>query len=289
MRVFVAGATGAIGTRLLPLLLAGGHEVVAMTRRPEAAAGLRESGMEAVIADALDRDAVLVALQRARPDVVMHQLTDLRGGSLASNAALRRDGTRNLVDAAVAAGARRIVAQSICWIYEPGDGPAGEGVPLDRGASGERQVTVAGVAALEAAVRELPEWVVLRNGLFYGPGTGHSPDGVQGRRAREGRMTATNDVTSFVHVDDAAAAAVAALDWPTGVVNICDDEPAPGVEWVPAFCRAVRAPPPPVGDTPRAPWARGASNDHARETLGWTPRFQSWREGFAAFAAPSLP
>jgi nucleoside-diphosphate-sugar epimerase len=289
MRVFVAGATGAIGTRLLPLLLAGGHEVVAMTRRPEAATGLRESGVEAVIADALDRDAVLVALQRARPDVVMHQLTDLRGGSLASNAALRRDGTRNLVDAGVAAGVGRIVAQSICWIYEPGSEPATEDVALDLEATGERRVTVVGVAALEAAARELPEWVVLRNGWFYGPGTGMSPDGVRAEHARAGRLVADQAITSFVHVDDAAAAAAAALEWPTGVVNICDDEPAPGVEWVPAFCRAVGAPPPPVSDAARAPWARGASNRHAREQLGWSPRFESWREGFASFAAPSLP
>jgi len=281
MRVFVAGATGVIGHRLVPLLLFAGHEVVALTRRERAAAGLRALGAEPVVADALDRDAMLAAVGRARPDAVMHQLTDLSGGSSDANAALRIHGTRNLVDAALAAGVRRIVAQSIAWAYAPGPDPASEETALDLGAPPPRQTTIGGIAALEAAAREVPEWVVLRYGQLYGAGTWYAPDGLRADDARAGRLTANDDVTSFVHVDDAAAAAVAALGWPRGAVNVCDDEPARGRDWVPVFCRAVGAEEPSANGVPRSPWARGASNRHARLELGWSPRHQSWRSGFA--------
>jgi nucleoside-diphosphate-sugar epimerase len=279
-RVLVAGATGVIGRKLLPLLLAGGHEVVAMTRRAEAATALRMLGAETVIADALDRDAVHAAVAHAGPDAVMHQLTDLSGGSTAANAALRAIGTRNLVDAALAADVPRVVAQSIAWAYEPGDDPAREDVPLDTGAPPPRQVSVAGVAALEEAVREAPEWVLLRYGMLYGPDTWYAPDGDRADQARAGKLAADADVTSFVHVDDAAAAAAAALAWPSGAVNVCDDEPAAGHGWVPVYCRAIGAGPPPVSDVVRTPWARGAANRHARQDLGWVPLHPTWRTGF---------
>ena len=280
MRVFLAGATGAIGRRLVPMLVEAGHAVTGMTRRPEGADLLRALGAEAVAADARDRDGVEAAVRHAAPDVVMHQLTDLRAGSSASNAALRRDGTRNLVDAARAANVGRVVAQSIAWVYAPGDDPATEDVPLDLNAPEPRLTTVKGVADLEAAVAEMPAWVVLRYGLLYGPGTWYAPGGMRADEARAGRLTAGRDVSSFVHVDDAATAAVEALEWPTGIVNVCDDEPASGREWVPVFCAAVGAPPPPKDDAPRRPWARGASNAKARGDLGWTPHHPSWRQGF---------
>lgn len=281
MRVFVAGGTGVIAQRLVPRLLEAGHEVVALTRRERSAAGLRALGAEPVVADALDRVGMLDAVRHARPDAVIHQLTDLSGGSPAANAALRMHGTRNLVDAALTAGVRRIVAQSIAWAYAPGAEPANERVELDLAAPPPRETTIRGIAALEAAARELPEWVVLRYGQLYGPGTWYAPDGLHAEHARAGALTADEDVASFVHVDDAAEAASAALAWPSGAVNVCDDEPAPGREWVPVFCRAVGADPATGGGAPRSPWARGASNRHARDELGWTPRYPSWRAGFA--------
>jgi nucleoside-diphosphate-sugar epimerase len=280
MRIFVAGATGVIGRRLIGLLLEDGHEVTAMTRREPAAAGLQAAGARPVVVDALDAGAVASAVAQARSDVLIHQLTDLSGGTLATNAELRRRGTRNLVDAALAAGVRRVIAQSIAWAYEPGEAPADETAALDLGAAAPRDVTIGGVAALEGAVAEAPEWVVLRYGLLYGPGTWYAPDGLVAERARKGELPAGADVASFLHADDAAVAAVEALTWPSGAVNVCDDEPAPGYEWVPAFCRAVGAGAPPRDDAPRAPWARGASNRHAREVLGWAPRYASWRAGF---------
>jgi nucleoside-diphosphate-sugar epimerase len=228
-----------------------------------------------------DRDGVLRAVRRAAPDVVMHQLTDLKGGNFEANSEMRVTGTRHLVDAAVAAGDRRVVAQSIAWAYEAGDVPAGEDVPLDLGARGRRLGTVQGVAALEAAVREAPEWVVLRYGLLYGPGTWYARDGLMAERSARGELVADGDVSSFVHADDAAGAAVDALEWPTGAVNVCDDVPAAGRQWVLVFCRSVLTAVPSVSAASRVAWARGASNEYAHKGLNWTPAYPSWRLGFA--------
>jgi nucleoside-diphosphate-sugar epimerase len=284
-RVLLAGSTGVVGSRLVPLLVGRGHHVIALTRRPERLAALRAAGAHPVVVDVRDAAALAATVRDAAPEVVVHQLTDLGTADLAANAELRVSGTRHLVDAALAAGARRIVAQSISWAYEGGDGPADEDTPLDLSAPEPRATTVRAVAALEAAVGEAPEWVVLRYGMFYGPGTWFAPDGLRSADAQAGRLTADGDVTSFLHVDDAAAAAVAALEWPSGAVNVCDDEPAAARDWVSAFCSSVGAPPPPVSDAPRRPWARGASNRRAREQLGWTPQHPSWRAGFALTAA----
>jgi nucleoside-diphosphate-sugar epimerase len=282
-RIFVAGATGVIGRRVVPQLVGQGHAVTGLVRRSGDADWLRGLGAEAVVGDVFDRDGLLRAVRQAAPDVMMHQLTDLKGRNFPANAELRATGTRYLLDAALAAGVRRVVAQSIAWAYEAGDDPAAEDVPLDLGAAGSRLATVQGVAALEAAVREAPEWVVLRYGLLYGPGTWYDQDGLMAVQAARGDVAADGDVSSFVHVDDAAAAAVESLDWPSGFVNVCDDEPAAGRDWVPAFCDAVGAPLPAVSTAAgRHGWARGASSEHARKKLDWTPAYPSWRKGFAA-------
>lgn len=281
-RVLLAGATGVLGRAIVPRLLRDGHQVTGITRTARGADQLRAQGATAVLADVLDRDALAAAVAGTAPTAVLHQLTDLTARDLTANAVLRKRGTRNLVDVAAGLGVRRVVAQSISWAYRPGERPAAEQEPLDLGADGPRRTSVAGVAALEAAVRERPEPVVLRYGLLYGPATWYAADGAQADAARAGGLAATPDVASFVHVDDAAAAAVAALEWPAGTVNVCDDDPAPGTEWVPAFCRAVGAPAPPTPDRVRAGFARGADNRHAREDIGWEPRWTSWRAGFAA-------
>lgn len=281
MRIFLAGATGVIGRRVTTLLLADGHHVIGSTRRDPAV--LTRLGAEASIVDVFDRAALAKAVEAARPDVVMHQLTDLSARDGAANSRVREEGTRNLVDAARDAGVRRVIAQSICWTYQPGTTPATEDTPLDLESTGTRLTTVRAVDTLERTVQQAAEWVVLRYGMFYGPDTWYTPGALMARLAATGELPATADVTSFVHVDDAAAAAVAALDWPSGVVNVCDDEPAPGHAWTPAFCAAVGAPEPSMSDAPRVAWARGASNVRARSELDWTPRWPSWRAGFAAF------
>jgi nucleoside-diphosphate-sugar epimerase len=271
MRILLAGSTGVIGHLLEPQLTDSGHEVI----------GLARSGASLSV-DVLDPGAVTAAVRDTRPDVIIHQLTSLSGGDLAANARLRRLGTRHLVDAARAFGVRRVIAQSIAWAYESGTTPATEETPLDLDAPEPRHTSVGGVAALESAVREAPEWVILRCGLFYGPGTWYARGGLMAQQAAAGKLPAGADVSSLLQVGDAAAAAVAALDWPSGAVNICDDDPAPASAWVPAFCTAagVPSPAPTAGD--RNGWARGASNRHAREHLGWKPRYSSWRDGFTA-------
>lgn len=284
-RVLLAGSTGVVGRRLVPLLVERGHHVIAVTRRPDRVPALRAAGAHPTVVDVRDVGALAATVRDTAPEVVVHQLTDLGTADLAANAELRISGTRHLVDAALAAGARRIVAQSIAWAYAGGDGPAGEDTPLDVDAPEPRATSVRGVAALEAAVREAPEWVVLRYGMFYGPDTWFAPDGLRAADARAGRLVADGDVTSFLHVDDAAAAAVAALDWPSGAVNVCDDEPAAARDWVPVFCESVGAPPPPVSDAPRRSWARGADSRRAREQLRWTPQHRSWRAGLALTSA----
>jgi nucleoside-diphosphate-sugar epimerase len=283
MHVFIAGGTGVVGRRIIPLLIAQGHRVTALTRTEESGASVLAAGAVPALGDVYDAGTLARAVRDAAPDVVMHQLTDLSARDFAANSRIRKTGTRNLVDAALHAGVRRVVAQSIAWAYEPGDRPADETTPLDLSATSSRGRAVSGVTALETAVRELPEWVVLRYGLLYGHGTWYAPGGLMADQARAGELVADADVSSFVHADDAADAAVQALTWPSGAVNICDDEPAPGVEWVPRFCAAVGAPPP--QDTDPAParhgWARGASNAYARDRLGWSPGHPSWRDGFA--------
>jgi nucleoside-diphosphate-sugar epimerase len=275
MHVLLAGATGVVGRRIVPLLLARGHRVTGLTRRPGRAAALRALGARPVVVDVVEGSSLTAAVRAVAPDVVMHQLTDLGDGDLAANARFRVVGTRNLVDAAHAAGVRRIVAQSIAFAYADGPGSASEDTPLDPAWPGVRE--------LESTVAELAEWVVLRYGMFYGPDTWFAPDGRMADQARAGQLPADASVTSFVHVDDAATAAVEALAWPTGAVNVCDDEPAAGRDWVPAFCAAVGAPAPPRV-TSRQAGARGADNHRARR-LGWTPAHPSWRDGFPALVA----
>ena len=287
MHVLVAGATGVVGRLLVPLLLTAGHQVTGTSRTSTGVERVRRQGASAVRVDALDADGVRRAVTTAAPDVVIHQLTDLSGADGQANNRLRRDGTRNLVDAARAGGVPRIVVQSIAWAYAPGDGPADETVPLDVTAAPPRGATVDGIRALEDTSAEIDTLVSLRYGILYGPGTWYAPGGaVAAALAGEqgapflGALVADHSVTSFVHVADAALAAVAALDWPAGPVNIVDDEPAQGREWLPALAAAFGAPAPDVRSG-RQEWARGASNALAR-SRGWRPEYPTWRTGFAA-------
>jgi len=216
------------------------------------------------------------ALADFRPDAVIHQLTDLATFDLAANTRVRVEGTRNLVDAALSAGTRRIVAQSISWVCVPGEGLSTEDDPLDLDATGARLTTIQGVEALESAVRDLREWVVQRYGSLYGPGTALEHDGPRAQRAREGKLVANDAVTSFLHVEDAARAAAAGLDWPSGIYNVVDDEPASAKEWMPAFAAWAGAPAPQTASGCN-PWERGASNATAK-AVGWTPGYPTWRE-----------
>ena len=218
-KVFLAGATGAVGRRLVPLLLGAGHAVWGATRSNDKAAALRAAGVTPVVVDVFDATALSQAMHEARPAVVIHQLTDLpktlsgplSDEALKANSRLREQGTRNLVEAAITSGARRVVAQSIAWVYAPGREPHSEEDPLDRDAKGPAAISVAGVMALERSTLSSPplEGVVLRYGQLYGPGTWNA--------AANGRAP--------VHVDSAAHAALLAIDAPhAGVFNIAEEK-----------------------------------------------------------------
>jgi nucleoside-diphosphate-sugar epimerase len=302
MRVFIAGATGAIGRELLALLVTHGHEVTGMTREPGRAPAIEAGGAAAAVCDAYDAEALSAAVQAARPDVVVHLLTALpqrlrpRTGTPATDR-LRREGTRALLAAARDAGAGRVVVQSVAFLCEPGDGLAGDDAPLFLDAPAALGRTVAAIADLERQALASPGALVLRLGWLYGPGTWYARDGSIARDVRRRLYPVVGPGTgvwSFVHVDDAAAACVAAVESGlTGTCNVVDDEPAPMRDWLPAYARAIGAPRPlrvPVvlarlvagrGAAVMAVRMRGAANDRAARELGWRPARPSWRAGFA--------
>lgn len=279
MRIFLAGATGVIGRYTVPVLLKAGHEVTGITRAQERAAELNQLGATGKVVDVYDRDALAAAVHEAQPDVVMNLLTDLATGNFGGNSRIRIEGTRNLVDAAKAAGARRMIAESLAWIYTAGDGPATEDQPVAFGEDSQRGQMLDAVRVLEEQSAELPECVILRYGALYGPATFYAADGGVAQRAKAGKLEATDAVTSFVQLQDSGTATAAAIDWPVGAYNIVDDEPASGREWAPVYASRVGAPPPAIKEG-RHPWERGASNAKAR-AQGWELVYPSWRQGFA--------
>ncbi len=306
MRVFVAGATGVIGRTLVPRLLAAGHQVTAMTRDAGRAEAMQTAGAGVAVADAFDAAAVLEAVGSATPDVVINQLTSIPrslnprryGQEMATNDRLRIEGTRHLVQAARASGVQRMIAQSVAFAYAPtGDGLKHEGDPLFDEAPQDFRRTVDALHVLEDDTRGTPgvEGVVLRYGFFYGPGTVFARDGDYARRVRRRQLPIVgtgNGVFSFIHVDDAADATVAALTRGDGIYNVVDDDPAPVREWLPLYAEAIGAKRPfrvPVfvgrlaaGDFVVLSMTelRGASNQRAKEDLGWRPEHPSWRTGF---------
>jgi nucleoside-diphosphate-sugar epimerase len=254
------------------ILVSAGHEVFGTTRRSDRVHQLDAVGVVGIVMDALDRESVGRAIGASAPDAVVHQLTDLSGSDFAGNARLREEGTANLVDAARDGGVTRMVAQSISWAYEPGAVPATEDEPLARDpATGLPRF--ASIETLEHSVLSLPHGVVLRYGLFYGPGTWYAADGPEAARARAGVVAATTAWTSFVHVDDAADATVAALGWPPGVVNVVDDDPTHVDEWGPLYVEAAGGT---VASITARADGRSADNSRAR-ALGWVPEHRSWR------------
>jgi nucleoside-diphosphate-sugar epimerase len=310
MKVFVAGATGAIGKQLVPMLVAGGHEVTAMTRTPAKVEAIRSMGVRPVVADALDPEAVAQAVGQAEPEAIVHELTAIDAGALsrsidksfATTNRLRTEGTDHLLAAAKAAGARRFIAQSFAgWPYKRVGGPIkSEDDLLDDAPPKPVRETHAAIRHLENAVTGADgiEGLALRYGGFYGPGTSIAvnPDGAQVEMIRKRRFPVVGSgagIWSLVHIHDAAAATAAALERGAGgVYNVVDDDPAPVSVFLPELTSAIGAKPP--RHVPR--WLgrlvggeaavimmteiRGASNAKAKRELGWELRYPSWRLGF---------
>ena len=316
MRVFVAGASGVIGRSLVPRLVESGHEVVGMTRSPSKQDLVRGLGARPVVADALDPDAVAQAVAAAEPEVIVHELTSLSGpmsmkaardperfeGAIVTGR-LRTEATDHLLAAGRAVGARRFVAQSFgAFRLTRAGGPVQtEDEPIDPGPSGRQQPGLDAILHLERAVTSIDwgEGLALRYGGFYGPGTAVSldPDAALAGPVRRRRLPIVgkgDGIMSYVHVDDAAAATVIAVErGGPGVYNIVDDEPAAQREWLPVLADALGAKPPRrmprrlvrllAGEMAAAMMtdAKGSSNLKAKRELGWEPRYPSWRQGFA--------
>ena len=312
MKVFLAGATGVIGRRLVPLLVARGHEVVGMTRTEGKRGMLRGLGAEPVVADALDRAAVMEAVALAEPEVVIHEMTalgDIKGvrrwdHEFAVTNRLRTEGTDHLLEAARTVRARRFVVQSYGnWDYERvGGSVKSEADPLDPEPPASMSRSLAAIKHLESVVlgQDDIEGVALRYANLYGPADEMPP---LFEDIRRGRMPIIGDgrgVWSFVHLDDAAMATALALEpAASGVYNVADDDPAPVNVWLPELARILRANPPrrvPLWLGRIAAGAagvslftqiRGASNAKAKRELGWDLRYPSWRQGFRAVLAAS--
>lgn len=308
MRVFVAGATGAIGQQLVPRLAYAGHEVYGMTRSESKKALLCELGAVPVIANALDPDQVAEAVGGARPDVIVHQLTaigalDMRhfDRDFALTNRLRTEGTNHLLSAGQAVGVQRFVAQSYFGAYaRTGAAVKSEEDPFDPSPAREMRETLAAIRYVEEAVLDArwTEGVVLRYGAFYGPGTSIAPGGEQAEMVRKRKFPLVGDgggVWSFIHVADAATATVAAVEHGNrGVYNVVDDDPAPVAEWLPALAQRLGAKKPVrvprfvgrlfAGEAGAVMMTelRGASNAKAKRELAWRPKYPSWRDGFAA-------
>jgi nucleoside-diphosphate-sugar epimerase len=305
MRVFVAGASGVIGRPLVRMLVVAGHDVVGMTRHEARAAEIRAAGAESAVCDALDAATLREAVVAASPEVVVHQLTALpakldprKADVYTANNLIRREGTANLIKAAQAAGARRMVAQSIAFVYSPERGWVKDETAPTMEVEGTFGEAVNAAMDMERQVLHADglDGLVLRYGFFYGPGSSYATDGHQADEVRKRRFPIVGKgagTFSFVHIDDAAAATVIAVErGATGIYNIVDDEPAPISEWVPAYAEALGAKPPrrvPVwlarlvagkALVGMATSLRGASNAKAKRELGWQPQHATWRQGF---------
>ncbi len=308
MRIFLAGATGALGQRLVPMLVEAGHHVTGSTRTEAKAAALKEAGAEVAVMAPLDEQSVRRAVAASRPDVVIHQLTALSNAAMnlrrfdqefAETNRLRTTGLDLLVAAAREAGAQRFIAQSFTgWPNERTGGPVkDENDPIDPHPTRPTVQTLAAIRHIDETVPALDDLagLVLRYGLFYGHGTGFTSEQMLDL-VRKRRFPVVGDgsgVASFVHIDDAARATLLAVtEGEPGLYNIVDDDPAPVSEWLPGLADAVGAKPPRhlptwlarpmIGEQgiSMMTQTRGSSNAKAKRVLGWRPAYSSWRQGF---------
>jgi len=303
MRVFVAGANGAVGRRLVPMLVARGHDVTGTATSERSMAAIRAMGAGPVLVDGLDAAGIGEAVARSEPDAIIHEMTALSGTPdfkhfdrwFAMTNRLRTEGTENLLAAAQASGVRRFVAQSFTGWSNSREGSwiKTEDDPLDPHPVAAQRETLAAIRFLERAVLDAPlEGIVVRYGGLYGPGSSDGLANILRKRMFPVVGGGAGIVTS-THVDDAAGGTLAALErGRRGVYHIVDDDPAPSREFIPAIAEALGAPPPLripawlgrllAGDVAVTMMTegRGSSNAKAKRELGWQPIWPTWRDGF---------
>jgi nucleoside-diphosphate-sugar epimerase len=307
MRIFVAGGTGAIGRPLVAALAVEGHEVTVFSRSEDRVTALGVPGVVAAVGDALNPESLLRAVHDAAPEVVVNQLTSLPQSAnpiaikrgFDKTARLRSEASATLVRAARAAGARRVIAQSISFIYKPGPGVRTEADPLWTDAGGQIGRLARSLATLESVTLgdDTLEGVVLRYGSFYGPGTYFAPCGLYASMLAKRLLPLPGQGTGIfglVHIDDAARATVSALDAPRGVYNVVDDVPARASEWMPVAAELLGVKPPRSIPKALASVSAGkflvylmcdqpaVSNERAHAELKWDPRYPDWHEGLRA-------
>ncbi|MCE4967322.1 NAD(P)-dependent oxidoreductase [Staphylococcus aureus] len=273
-KIFVTGATGLIGIKLVQRLKEEGHEVAGFTTSENGQQKLAAVNVKAYIGDILNADTIDQALADFKPEIIINQITDLKNVDMAANTKVRIEGSKNLIDAAKKHDVKKVIAQSIAFMYEPGEGLAYEKTALDFNSTGDRKVTVDGVVGLEEETARMDEYVVLR---LYGPGTWYGKDGMIYNQFMDGQVTLSDGVTSFVHLDDAVETSIQAIHFENGIYNIADDAPVKGSEFAEWYKEQLGVEPN-IDIQPAQPFERGVSNEKFK-AQGGTLIYKTWKDG----------
>ncbi|XAP97992.1 NAD(P)-dependent oxidoreductase [Staphylococcus aureus] len=273
-KIFVTGATGLIGIKLVQRLKEEGHEVAGFTTSENGQQKLVAVNVKAYIGDILNADTIDQALADFKPEIIINQITDLKNVDMAANTKVRIEGSKNLIDAAKKHDVKKVIAQSIAFMYEPGEGLAYEKTALDFNSTGDRKVTVDGVVGLEEETARMDEYVVLR---LYGPGTWYGKDGMIYNQFMDGQVTLSDGVTSFVHLDDAVETSIQAIHFENGIYNVADDAPVKGSEFAEWYKEQLGVEPN-IDIQPAQPFERGVSNEKFK-AQGGTLIYKTWKDG----------
>lgn len=276
-KIFVTGATGLIGTRLVKRLKEEGHEVAGFTTSEKGKQKLQDAGVQPYVGDILKSNTIDEAIEAFKPEIIINQITDLKNVDMSANTKVRIDGSKNLMDAAIKHNVKKVIAQSIAFTYESGSGLATEETSLDYHSTGDRKITVDGVEGLEKETARIGEYVILRFGWLYGPGTWYGKDGMIYNQFIDGNVTLSDGVTSFVHIDDAVETSIQAIDFDNGIYNVADDEPVKGSDFAEWYKNQLQVDPK-ITIQPAQPFERGVTNDKFKEQ-GGTLIYSSWKDG----------
>ncbi len=276
-KVFVTGATGLIGTKLTKRLLEEGYEVAGLTTSKKGEEKLVHAGIKAYIGNVLEYETIESSIGDFKPDIIMNEITDLKQVDMSANTKVRIEGTKNLVDAAILHGVEHIQSQSIAFAYESGHGLATEDTPLDYESKGDRKITVDGVDGLEKETARIKNYVILRYGLLYGPGTWYGKDGMIYKQFMNNEVSITEGIQSFIHIDDAIETAIQALNFDSGIYNVADDDPVKGNVWADWYANLLNVTPN-INIEPAAPFERGVSNEKFK-MQGGKLIYKTWKDG----------